>query len=86
MPLEVMAEPCNECLMSKNRIVSASRRKQILQETEAKDCHFICHKATIAGRDIACRAHYDATGGGKMGRFAKWLNQVKFVDLNEGRP
>lgn len=76
---EVMAERCDQCLYGKNRIVSNARFKAIIASIERKDCHFICHKATIVGRDVCCRGDWDARGGGKLGRSAKWLNY--FVEV-----
>lgn len=83
---EVMAEKCDQCLMSKGKIVDDERRWEILETTERRDCHFICHKATIAGRDIACRGHFDATGGGKVGRFATWIGCVRKIDWRTLEP
>lgn len=82
MPFEVMSRCCNQCLMTRNKIVSNERRKEILSITNDRDCAFTCHKATIAGRDIACRSHFDLTGGGRLGRFAFWLGQIVYVDLD----
>lgn len=76
---QVMAERCDQCLYGPNKIVSNARRKEILTDIERADCHFICHKATIAGQDICCRGDWDVRGGGKVGRFAKWLNH--FVEM-----
>jgi hypothetical protein len=80
MSFELMSEPCDQCLMTANKIVSDTRRKQILKETLRKDCAFICHKASITGREIACRGHFDATGGGQLARIAGRLNAIKLVD------
>ena len=76
---EVMAERCDQCLYGPNRIVSKARFNDILADIERKDCHFICHKATIQNRDVCCRGDWDTRGGGKLGRFAKWLNY--FVEV-----
>ncbi len=54
---KVMARNCDECLMTANRIVSGARAAQIIAETNRKDGHFICHKASLAGEDIACHGH-----------------------------
>ena len=78
VPFDVMAECCNQCLMTPNKIVSNARRRQIVQDTRRRDCHFICHKAD--GRDIACRGHMDATGGGQLARIAHRLNAVRLID------
>ena len=77
---ELMSEPCNQCLMTDRKIVSNARRKQIVKETLERDCAFFCHKGTIAGREIACRGHYDATGGGQLARIMGRLGAIKFVD------
>lgn len=57
----VMARRCDQCLMDpERRIVDSKRAAEILAETKYEDVKFICHKATIAGKDIACRGHHDA--------------------------
>lgn len=80
MSFTVMNEKCGQCLMGKNKIVSDARRKQIIRETRAKDCHFVCHKAQINGHLAACRGHFDAFGGGQLGRIAERLGMVEFVN------
>ncbi len=77
---KVMKERCDQCLYGKNKVVSNARRAEILREIEAKDCNFICHKATIAGQEVCCRGDFDKRGGGKVGRFAKWANAVEFIE------
>lgn len=52
----VCAEKCDQCLFSKNKIVSYKRRKQILEECQKKDKHFVCHKFN----DVCCRGFFDA--------------------------
>lgn len=80
MPFELMSEPCDQCLMTKNKIVSDARRKEVLRETLRKDCAFICHKASVAKREIACRGHYDATGGGQIARIAGGLGAIVLIN------
>jgi hypothetical protein len=77
---KVMKERCAECLYGPDKIVSNARRKQLLNELECKDSHFICHKATMVGKDVCCRGDWEQRGGGKVGRFADWLQMVEFVD------
>jgi hypothetical protein len=77
---EVMASKCDQCLLTKNRIVSAARAREIVKVTRQKDCSFICHKGSIAKREIACRGHYDETGGGQLARIARRLNAVVEID------
>lgn len=77
---KVMKERCAECLYGSKKIVSNGRRKSLLNEITRKDCHFICHKATMAGQDVCCRGDWDQRGGGQLGRIAERLGAVEFVD------
>jgi len=76
---KVKGQRCNECLFSKNAIVSDERRKDILNDCRKDDNHFICHKATIEGKEICCRGFYD-TQTSQMIRIAQRLNVVEFVE------
>lgn len=78
---KVMAERCDQCLYGRNRIVNKTRFQEIIATLDRKDNHFICHKATIAGQDVCCRGDWDTRGGGRLGRFAKWLNYFVEVRL-----
>lgn len=78
--MKVMEKPCDQCLFSKDRIVSAARVREILKECRRDDKHFICHKASIAGEDVCCRTFFD-TQGSQMIRIAQRLNMVKFVQV-----
>lgn len=83
MPFKVMNERCDQCLFGENKIVSNARRAQIIREIRRKDCHFICHKASISGQDVACRGDWDQLGCGQMGRIAGRIGAVQFVTLDE---
>lgn len=76
----VMARKCDQCLMTPQRIVSPARAKEILRDTIRKDCRFVCHKGSIAGRDVACRGHHDATGGGHLARIMGRIGAIIEVD------
>lgn len=54
-----MKRRCNECLFSKNKIVSDQRKTEILRRCHTKKKHFVCHKASIEHRDIECRGFFD---------------------------
>lgn len=79
MIFKVMAERCDQCLYGPNKIVSDTRRRQILRKVSSEDGFFICHKATTAGTEACCRGDWDAHGGGQLGRIAGQLNVVEFV-------
>lgn len=58
--------------------MSAARAREILSECKQKDIHFVCHKATIAEKDVCCRSFYD-TQTSQMVRIAQRLGMVRFV-------
>jgi hypothetical protein len=79
---QVYKESCHNCLLSKNRIVSGKRVKEIISGCKAKQTHFICHKASIDDKDVCCKTFYDKFGHfSQMIRIAERLNMVKFIDL-----
>ena len=59
--LRIMARRCNECLYSRNKIVSDRERDHVLKVCELTETHFICHKASNAGHDVMCRGHWERT-------------------------
>jgi hypothetical protein len=74
-----MAERCNECLFSKNKIVSKERKAEIIREiTSGQGSWFHCHKT----RGVACRGDWDKYGCGNIGRVAGRIGAVEFVTLN----
>ncbi len=78
--IQVYHECCNQCLLSKNRIVSASRVKEIINGCVKKQTHFICHKASIEGKDILCKTYFDKFGHySQMVRIAERLNMVEYI-------
>lgn len=79
----VRASRCDECLFSKNRIVSRERMKEVLADCKKKDTHFVCHKVKIG----MCRGFYDTQPVPQTLRLAQafermGLGQVVFT--NEG--
>jgi hypothetical protein len=80
-----MSRKCDQCLLSSARIVSSSRAAQILKDCARDDTHFLCHKGTMCGREIACRGHYDSSPG-KVARFAAWLGVVIEIDPDTMQP
>ncbi len=78
---EVYKESCKECLLGDGAIVSNSRRKEILKGCAEDQSHFICHKATIEGKDICCKTFYDRMGQhSQMIRISERLGMLKFVE------
>ena len=80
MTFRVMAERCDECLFSKNKIVSNARRAEIIREiTAGQGSWFHCHKTT----GIACRGDWDKFGCGNIGRVMGRLGAIEFVTLTD---
>ena len=78
--MQVYDKCCNQCLLSPNRIVSSKRAKEIIQGCARKQTHFICHKATIEGKEILCRTFFDKLGHvSQMVRIAERLNMIEFI-------
>jgi hypothetical protein len=50
---------CEQCLFSTAKIVSDARRDEILAQCNRTHESFECHKATIVGEHIVCRAFFD---------------------------
>jgi hypothetical protein len=79
--MEVYKECCNQCLLSKNRIVSAKRVKEIIQGCVRDQSYFICHKATIDGKEICCKSYFDKFGHfSQMVRISERLNMLKYIE------
>ena len=79
--LQVYKDCCKNCLLSKDRIVSPARAKQIIHDCTRKQTFFICHKASIEGKEIVCSNFYNKLGHvSHLIRIAERLNAVEFVD------
>jgi hypothetical protein len=77
--IQVMAEKCDECLFSSNKIVTDETKQQVLARCAKKDAHFICHKATVVGKDAVCNGFYK-TRTTNLLRMAQRLEQIQFVN------
>ena len=82
---KVAKQQCENCLLSQNAIVSPSAVQKHLKKCAAEDTHFICHKATMNGQEICCRAFYD-TRSTNLIRVMGRLGCIEFVDLPETQP
>lgn len=76
---QVKKECCNQCLFTKDRIVSPARMKEIIQDCHRTDSHFQCHKGTIEGKDICCHGFYQKMSTNLI-RAMQRLNLVQFVE------
>lgn len=80
----VCVRECDACLFTPGRIVSPRRMKDVLDTTVQRDTHFVCHKASMKGYNVACRGWYDRFTS-NVSRMAGRLGLVMFV-LTESLP
>ncbi|OJV55341.1 MAG: hypothetical protein BGO31_20645 [Bacteroidetes bacterium 43-16] len=55
---KVCSKSCDQCLFTKSKIVSEERKKEILDDCEKEQTHFICHKGSIVGENIVCNGFF----------------------------
>ena len=81
MGLKVYKECCGNCLLSKDRIVSGARVKEIIQGCAKDQSYFICHKASMNNDDVVCKTFFDRLGHvSQMIRIAERMNMVEFIE------
>ena len=82
--MKVYKECCKNCLLSKDAIVSAKRRKDIIKNCAQEQSYFVCHKASMNDGDVCCKSFYDKLGHlSQMVRIAERLNVVQFIEQTE---
>lgn len=82
--MKVYDKQCSQCLFSKNRIVAKRRAAEIIKGCVKDQSYFICHKASIEGKDIMCRGYYDKLGHYSQSlKIAERLNIVQFIKQKE---
>ena len=59
--VHVRSEPCDHCLLSRDRLVSGERARQLVSSTRATEGGaFICHRGQVSAEHTAiCRAWWD---------------------------
>ena len=83
MPLEtVQRKCCNQCLFSKNKIVSDKRKSQLLDDCKKNNTHFICHKATVKGKVATCSAFYKQKTNSALSSLLESVGEIEFVDID----
>lgn len=82
MPLEtVQKRMCNQCLFSKNKIVSDERKAELLEDCKINNNHFQCHKSTIAGTHATCHGFYKQCTNSAISNMLEDAGLVDFVDI-----
>jgi len=62
--VHVRAEQCDHCLLSRDRLVSGRRARQLVADSRATvGGSFICHRDQVSDEHVAiCRAWFDRYG------------------------
>lgn len=86
--MKVFSECCQNCLLSKDRIVSPSRAKEIIETCKKEQSYFICHKASVSedenGQQVMCKSFYDKFRyHSQLFRIAERLDYVRFVEQTD---
>lgn len=83
--MKVQKKQCNQCLLSKNHVVSGKKRvREILKHCAQRDTYFQCHKGTISGVDVCCRGYWDSFKDNfNLGRIVQRLGGPEFVEVTE---
>ena len=90
MGFKVYKHPCKNCLLTKDKIVSDERKKDILSTIIKKQSYFVCHKSSLndegQGEGVCCKKFYDDMGHvSQMIRIAERLNVVEFVEQPDNK-
>lgn len=74
----VRAKQCDQCLYTRNKIVSDARRDEIIETCNTTGGPFLCHKGSLVDQDIVCRGHFEANDSLAV-RLAKMLDYYEFT-------
>lgn len=81
---EIMSKRCDECLFTRNRIVTKDRAAEKVAQCLATGKPFDCHKANLKKRSVTCRGFFDVVGEELLVvRLAKQLDLVREIKEEE---
>ena len=69
-----------------NRIVGTERVREIITHCQTNNVHFICHKASHAGQNIACRGLHALMGDCLSARLARIFGIVLEINPDTLEP
>lgn len=82
--LKVYKDQCKNCLLSKDRIVSPERVKDIIDSCVTNQSFFICHKSSMKKESVMCKKFYDSFGDqSQLVRIAERLGVIEFVEQED---
>lgn len=82
--MKICEKKCDECLFTKNRLVSFERAKELILECLENDQYFICHKSTLKWGTVCCKWFFDKHKRDVLPiRLATSLNILEFVNTDD---
>lgn len=86
MELKVFQTCCQNCLLSKDRIVSPQKAKNLVKECLNEEAYFICHKASINNQEVVCHKFYTKFGNlSRIIRLAQSFGLIKMVEQESSK-
>lgn len=83
--MQIASKQCDQCLFSKNKIVSDSRKEELVADLIKRDKFFECHKGTLAGKHVVCAGYFKRYGESQQSiQVAQRLEKMtgeKFIEL-----
>ena len=84
---KIMSRPCDQCLVTPQRIVSGERAAEIVAKVKRTDSHFICHKSEPGkNNEICCRGVEDKVGPCQLHRIMGHLGAIQQIDPETLQP
>lgn len=81
--MRACSEKCNQCLFTKDKIVSDECKAELLRELKHNGKHFFCHKGTIKGENIICKGSIEAGFNIDLFNAAQAMGMIKYVKPEE---
>lgn len=82
--MKIQKAKCNQCLFTKNRIVTPKRAMEIIKDSLRDDTYFACHKTKLKGikNDVCCRGFWDTNKNNfNLGRIMQRLGKIEEVNI-----
>ena len=84
--LKVYDNPCENCLLSENRIVNSKRAKDIIKDCVDSNTYFICHKSSMNNGKVCCKTFFDNFSDKvsilKMSKMANYFETINQQENN----
>lgn len=80
---QIFNKPCKNCLFSNDRIVSQERANEIINGCITDGTFFICHKASMNGKDTACNVFFHKHMNDDISKVMIKVGLLEFVEHDD---